>query len=476
VLALAGCSGGTGGTGATAPSNSPAVSIGVMTKGSIIVNGVHFDDSTASIRIDDRAGTSAELQSGMVVKVRGQINDDRINGVAQQVEVENEVRGTVQTHNSTAVPPSFTVIGQTVLVDDLTVFAHFSSPTITPGAAVGELADNISVVEVHGLRDAAGNIHATRVELVTSPVAGTDELKGTISSLTATTFVLNTVTINYAGAAVTPTGATLANGQPVEVHGSLNDTTFVATRVDREDLEDAQFEHAVGEEFEIEGQVTGCGATNPCTSFSVGTQAVQTSASTRFENGAAADLANNMRVEAEGHQFNGTTLIAEKIEFKRTRMILTGAVTNVNGPISNGNGNTGTITVLGKTVQVTTLTEVSAQNGITTTDRVEVRGFVDSGGNIVAERMDDNPSGGNKDINQARVTAKNGNVLTLLGINADLTGATQFSDTNELPITRAAFLAAVTPAPAPGGTLVKVKGTFNSGTNTIAVEEAELEN
>jgi len=47
---------------------------------------------------------------------------------------------------------------------------------------------------------------------------------------------------------------------------------------------------------------------------------------------------------------------------------------------------------------------------------------------------------------------------------------------NELPITHDAFLAAVIPAPAPGGTLVKVKGTFNSGTNTIAVEEAELEN
>src|ERR1700752_3646032 len=117
---IAGCGGGTGGTGATGGSTA-GVSIGVMTKGSIIVNGVHFDDSSANIRIDDRAGTSAELQNGMVVKVRGQINDDRINGVAQQVEAESEVRGTVQTHNAAAVPPSFTVISQTVLVDDLTV-------------------------------------------------------------------------------------------------------------------------------------------------------------------------------------------------------------------------------------------------------------------------------------------------------------------------------------------------------------------
>src|SRR6266850_6949141 len=184
LLALISCSGGTGGTGATSSSTN-AVSIGVMTKGSVIVNGVHFDDSTANIRIDDRPGTSAELQSGMVVKVRGQINDDRVNGVAQQIEVENEVRGTVQTHNAVAVPHSFSVIGQIVFVDDLTVFANFSSLTI---AAIGELVDRTSVVEVHGLRDSAGNIHASRVELIAAPVAGTDELKGTISSLTATTF------------------------------------------------------------------------------------------------------------------------------------------------------------------------------------------------------------------------------------------------------------------------------------------------
>ena len=471
LLALASCGGGTGGTGATGGSTN-GVSIGVMTKGSIIVNGVHFDDSTATIRIDDRAGTSAELQSGMVVKVRGQINDDRINGVAQQVEAESEVRGTVQTHDSAAVPPSFTVIGQTVLVDDLTVFANFSSPTIAPSVAVAALDDETSVVEVHGLRDSAGKIRASRVELI-APGVNIDELRGTISGLSGSTFTLNGVTVDFSGATITPTGATLANGQPVEVHGSFNSNsmTFVATRVDREDLEDVQFEHAAGEEFEIEGQVSGCGTSNPCTSFSVGSQAVQANANTRFENGSAADLADDVRVEAEGHQFSGTTLIAEKIEFKRTRVILTGAVTAINGTIPG----TGTITVLGKTVQITTLTEVVTNDSITTADRVEVRGFVDSGGNIVAERVDDNPGGGNKDIVQARVTDEVGTTLTLLTINADLSTANQFSDTNELPITRAAFLAAVTPA-APGGTLVKVKGTFNSGTNTIAVEEAELEN
>jgi len=39
-----------------------------------------------------------------------------------------------------------------------------------------------------------------------------------------------------------------------------------------------------------------------------------------------------------------------------------------------------------------------------------------------------------------------------------------------------AFVAAITPASGTApGTLVKVKGAFNAGTNTIAAEEAELE-
>ncbi len=479
ALTVAACGGGTGGTGATAPATSPAVSQGVMTKGSVIVNGVHFDDSAANIiiRIDDRDGTRDELQNGMHVKVRGQINDDRINGVAQQVEVENEVRGTVQTHNSAAVPPSFTVIGQTVFVDDLTVFANFSSPTIAPDAAVAALVSGASIVEVHGLRDSVGNIHASRVELLgTNPLG--DELRGTVKTgtLTSTTFTLQNgtaeVPVSYTSNMISPATATLTSGALVEVHGSFNGTTFAATKIDVEDLEDAQFQHGAGEEFEVEGQVSGCGVNNPCTSFSVGTQLVQTNASTRFENGSAADLADNIRVEAEGHNFVGSTLIAEKIQFKRARVILTGVAT-VTGTIPG----TGTLTVLGKTVQITSLTEIRQQTpGITNGEQVEVRGYVDSTGTIVAERVDDNPSGGNKDIVQARVTNKVGNVLTFsIGITANLTGATQFSDANEQPVANlAAFLALVTPAPDPGGTLVKVKGTFSAG--TIAVEEAELEN
>jgi len=70
---LASCGGGTGGTGATSnPGPTNAVSIGVMTTGSVIVNGVHFDDNGATIKIDDTPKTPSDLQSGMVVRLRGE--------------------------------------------------------------------------------------------------------------------------------------------------------------------------------------------------------------------------------------------------------------------------------------------------------------------------------------------------------------------------------------------------------------------
>jgi hypothetical protein len=155
-------------------------------------------------------------------------------------------------------------------------------------------------------------------------------------------------------------------------------------------------------------------------------------------------------------------------------------VTNTTGTLTAAAGHVGTVTVFGQVVQVTTLTDVRTADSITSADRVEVRGFVDSGGNIVADRVDDSPGGGNKDIVQAPVTNKAGSVLTLLvgntSFTADLTGLTsaQLSDENGPVATLAQFLTEVTPAPAPGGTIVKVKGTV-SGSTITGIDEAEIE-
>ena len=90
-----------------------------MTKGSVILNGVHFDDTAATITADDTSKTAAFLADGMTVKVKGTVSADGRNGVAEKVEVVNEARGAIASKGTDTV----TVHGQTVLVDGGTVLA-----------------------------------------------------------------------------------------------------------------------------------------------------------------------------------------------------------------------------------------------------------------------------------------------------------------------------------------------------------------
>ena len=468
-LLLAGCGGGGGGYGggATPPNSTPAVSTGVMTKGSVIVNGVRFEDNVARIVIDDTPKTAADLQNGMVVKVRGRINDDRVTGVADEVEVENEVRGTVQSTNPSAVPATFTVLGQTVLVDDLTVFANV--------AGVGALVAGSSVVEVHGQRDVVGNIRASRVELIGTPGANVDELRGVLGGLTSTTFTLSTLsvgTVNYANATITPAGATLSNGSLVEVHGTFSGSTFTATRVDLENLEDDRFAPRGSDDFEVEGFVSGFSGPGD-TVFSVSGIPVTISGSTRFVGGIATDLGNNIKVEAEG-VWNGTSLSASKIEFKRSVIRLQGAVT------ASGAG-AFVMTIEGRSVSIETDSFTSGAVPPVGPNCVQVRGQRKAGGGVVvtAGEISGSCSNSGRPVIQAPVEAESPeSTITLLGFVLDVSSPTDtppWVDVNGLGISRTAFFNAVVPAnagpPAVAGTLVKV--IFNAGANTVRQVELE---
>jgi hypothetical protein len=248
---------------------------------------------------------------------------------------------------------------------------------------------------------------------------------------------------------------------------------FTATQIDIEDLEDDNLRGRANEKQEIEGFVTGFSA-HPG-SFSVAGRSVRTTASTRFVGGAAADLVNNAKVEAEGVIDAGGVLVASKIEFRNVRVILHGRVTAVSTAAR-------TLVLLGQTVQANDLTRIDTRGsgGNSTSladlaagvDCVEVRATLD-GSTIVAEEIKE-PSGCSRELVQARVSAENESAfsLTFFGsLNANLATASVFRDVNGNALTRAQFFAAVQPASGSTlGTLVKVKGT-----SLTAVEEAELE-
>lgn len=309
VFGAAGCGGGTDGTGAPAPAAPKAVTAtGVMTKGSVILNGTRFDTSLAIVT-DDRNRTAAQLANGMVIKLRGS-TDGTNNGKAERIDVENEVRGTIQTVDAAANPQRFTVAGLPVHVSSRTVYASVANfSALTVGLRV----------EVHGLRDPTGVLRATRVEAIGAQ-DGLDELRGPVSNIDTAKdmFTLNgNITVNYAGAVFSPAGATeaeLKTATIVEVRGTLSGSVFTATQVDIEELEDVAFQGEQGENQDIEGFITGFTA-HPGT-FKVGATTVQTTPATQFEKGSAANLANSVFVEAEGTINAQGVLVASKIKFE----------------------------------------------------------------------------------------------------------------------------------------------------------------
>jgi hypothetical protein len=449
--------------------------MGVMAQGSVIVNGVRFEDTTANISIDDTPKTAADLRDGMVVRVVGTVNPDGINGTAQRVEAQIEVRGSVTAVFPAENPQRLVVLGQNVIVDDLTVYsnlANFGAITVS------------TLIEVHGLRDTSGRIRATRIEANTAQMGDStvDEIRGVVSGRdnnTDNVFNVGTQLVNASLATVFPTGAAYANGDVVEVHCTLRPCVvggeFQASRIEVESAEDSGSQPGSGQRFEAEGLISGFTA-HPGNFFVAGTP-VTTTGSTRFEGGIATDLANDIKVEAEG-TWNGTALAASKIEFKRSVIRLQGATANAAGQSFDLQIANGTYVVK---IELDSLTSGSLPaNGLAC---VQVRGQRKTPASplvVTAGEINTSCSNSDRHFIQAPVEAEVPELnITLLGFALDVSNPTdtpQYVDMNDQPITRTVFFNTVTAATtnAAGsvpGTLVKV--IFKEGLTTVRQVEIE---
>ncbi len=445
---LAGCqknNGGNGGTGGI--TGAPDVSWGVMKKGSVIVNGVTYDVAGAQIVHDDSPSSDNLLQDGMTVKVRGKRNDDGVTGTAAKIETESELQGTITAKGV----DSLALLNQQAFVDSRTVIA---------GAANLQALATGQWVEVHGLRDPQGRLLATRIEarpLGSGP--SIDRLKGVVEapftggSPPDLTFTLRGVTVVTArGTLIEPDGAAISPGDPVMVHGFLSGATFTAGRIDREDLEDIEFEPQENEKFEVEGFVSGLAG--PGADFSVAGATVRLTAATRFEGGIAADLVNNVRVEAEG-QMTGGVLTADKIRFDDTVRIEANADA------------AGSANVLGKTVIVTGRTEVDGiaggAAGITLGQGLKIRGFANPDGSITSTQIIglSNPVDAGKTVIQGVVGAFNASArsITINGITVDAnSNAIEVGEDGQvIPLDQFFSLLTV------DRTVVKTTGAFSAG-------------
>lgn len=296
----AGCGGGvdSGGTG----SPQVAFASGPITGfGSVIVNGVHFDDRSAAVSdADGNARTRDDLRLGMTTEVRGSAigtdSDGHPASAATSIVFGSELRGPVAASDLAA--RTLTVLGQTVDIATTTVF----DTSLAGGQAALAVGD---VVEVYAQLDAAnGHYDATRIERKTGVTAFV--VRGIVAGIdmTARTFSIGATRIAYAGVAASGVPASLANGRFVRALVAVAPVGGVWTAVRLSDGTPAIDDR---HEANVKGLVS---AFTSNASFSVNGTAVDARGAT-FPAGTAG-LGLGTRVEVEGAVVAGV-LVASKV-------------------------------------------------------------------------------------------------------------------------------------------------------------------
>ncbi|TLY59220.1 MAG: hypothetical protein E6K52_11900 [Gammaproteobacteria bacterium] len=451
------CGGGSGSSG-NMSNLTPVLATGTITGfGSIYVNGVHFQTSSATIRKNGQTVAESQLAVGEVARVKGEKNDTDGTGVADSIDVDESVVGpiaAIDTTNSVV-----TVLGQTVKINTGTSFSMDVQPASLAGLKVGD------VIRVSGVIDSSGNIVASRIER--TGASAELQVLGTVASLdmTAHTFKINALVVNYSSANLTG----FASGQPsdgdlVEVQGTMFDATtmtLTATHVARQQSEQ---EEAGSDEMEREGLITRFAS---ATDFDVAGKPVTTSSSTVYRNGTAADLALNAKVEVEGTLNSSNVLVASVVTFHHNgRIELESTATALDATA-------GTLTVLGVQVTVTSTTRFEDKSAtamekfnlsnIMVGDTVEVRGFESPAGSgkVVATRIERQPASTTVTVN-GPFTAGTSPDFTVLGITIDASSAT-IKGLGDMTLTLADFLTQAV------GHSVEVSGTL-SGMTVMASE------
>lgn len=302
---IAGCGG--GGSDSSSTDTATAYSSGPITGfGSVIVNGVRFDDSSARITDDDDVAVNRDdLRLGMSAEVQGAgVTTDGLgrHGRALAIRLGNEIVGPVSAVDVTA--RTLTALGQTVDVTDNTLFGERITGGLA-GITVG------TVVEVNGaLNVTTGHYTATRIDV--RPNAPYFRLRGVIAGLdtTAKTFKIGDALISYAGLSSTDVFATLANGLLVRVRLQTTQVAgaWVATRIAGgvRKIENQ-------DEAEIHGLIT---AFTSATQFSVNGIVVDATNAT-FPNGQTG-VVLGARVEVEGKAVDGV-IVASNVQLEDER-------------------------------------------------------------------------------------------------------------------------------------------------------------
>jgi len=469
-----GCGGG-GNTAGGGIGGSGAVASGQITaKGSITVNEVKYETNRVRVIVDGiEFSDDSRLKVGMIVQVEGTRNADGISGDATVVRFDDSVEGPITFID--VAGREIEVLGQPVLVDDLTIYENV--------AGLGSL-NNGDFVEVSGQLDELGNTRATFIERKAAPGAEV-EVTGFVTGTSGNTFMINSLTVDFSGAILQDFGG----GQPtdgdfVEVKGLAGNFDSILNTLTASSVENKARNFDDGLEAEVEGfieSLTAAGFTMVATS---GRIEVQIDGATVFSGGVAGDLKVGMKVEAEG-QILGSVLLADKLSFKDNVRIEVAASAQ-----SDGDPLTVQLRLLpGIIVRVDDRTELDDKRSgalppadaatllgsIAADDALKIRGRP-TGSDVLATELEVDDPSSNLDRVDLRgpvdANPTDTQFLEILGILIDTAvfPVTTFADINDNPISRTEFFGSVQ-----AGVQVDVSGDLNSVGDRIDASELDLE-
>jgi Domain of unknown function (DUF5666) len=395
TLGLAACGGGGGDNSTPQPPPSSAVqpklSVGPINGfGSVVVNGIKFDDNGARIEIEDNEDRIGDdnggLRVGMLVQVSGKVEDNgtRRVGKAERIEMEAEIRGPIKNlvAATTGTGGSFSSMGVNVKADDRTALFGI--------AKLGDLKSG-DVVQVHGQRNDDGSVSALLVQR--RPSADSYKSTGIISNHNsgAKSFNIGTMTVLYSSSTeLRRLSSGLSDGMLVRVQGrssGFDDSanSLQASRIKSSSIFD---DSSSFNESEVRGLVSGLSADK--SSFKLNGVTVNVSASTQFLRGTKDQLANGSNVEVEGSVSNGV-LQARKVKYEDSsstgqsefEMEFTGTVSAL-----VASGSDFTFTARGQKVRTTSSTEFRLRSGpLANGMLVEVKGLQLVDGVLTATRV-----------------------------------------------------------------------------------------
>ncbi len=466
--------------------------------GSVIVNGTEFQakdtvqnriklpfDNFTSATLQPGVKPEGKLRTGMIVTVKWS-RDVAQNQVYENIEFRPELRGPVDdTTPFASTGTTFKVMGRTVQMETGTVFDGIRD--------FAELKNEVEVqlhrpeLEISGILDDSGVLHATRIARKSPDFDALTvkrvQIMGAITAVPdASSFTIGGITVSLTGAdfnnVVT---ADIAAGVLVEVRGILNGSTITNARLEKKTGLSAA---RTIDNIQVRGTVTAAGlagdgsftfqtplgqvkvTTNPATRFLKGTTAVT----------AAAIVGADAILEVEGALQDDGSFLAAKVSVELEKTVkLEGNVANAATDVSVANN---TIKLNGVTVSVAIATKIDSAatpailtlGDINTNDHLQITGFLDSRGRVIASLVQRTPNSSANFI-QGPVTAIAKPNLTILGIPV-VTDAinTEFKKQDKTPFTAPAqtsFFNAITV----NQTVVKAK--FSAGVATATEVEIE---